>query len=58
VDGHALISLYPNSDVDIHDKDWQMHLTQTAMEDLYTIYNKRKKDFEGARGAINAILAK
>ena len=57
-DGHALITLFPNADVDVHDTNWQEHLTKTALEDLYTIYNKRKTAFEGMRGAIQSALQK
>ena len=57
-DGHALITLFPNSDLDIHDQDWQEHLTITAMEDLREMYNKRKNAFESARGALHAVSQK
>ena len=57
-DGHALISLFPNADVDIHDKDWQKYLPEPAMKDLLTIYNKRKNAFDGMRGAIQSVLQK
>ena len=57
-DGHALITLYPNADLDIHDQDWQDHLTRPAIEDLREIYNKRKKTFDGLRGAVHAFLNK
>ena len=57
-DGHALITVFPNSDLDIHDQDWQKHLTRTALEDLRDIYNKRKNAFEGIRGALQSISRK
>lgn len=57
-DGHALITLFPNADIDIHDTNWQEHLTKTALEDLYNIYNRRKQTFEGMRGAIQSALQK
>ena len=57
-DGHAVISLYPNSDLDIHDKDWSEQLSKTALEDLMTLYSKRKNAYESARGAINSVLQK
>ena len=57
-DGHALITLYPNADLDIHDQNWQEHLNRIALDDLRTTYNKRKKAFEGLRGAVHAFLSK
>ena len=57
-DGHALITLFPNADLDIHDQDWQEHLSTTALEDLRDTYNKRKKAFDGLRGAVHSFLGK
>ncbi len=57
-DGHALISLFPNADLDIHDQNWQEHLTMAALEDLRNTYDKRKKMFEGIRGALHALSKK
>ncbi|MBO4700896.1 MAG: hypothetical protein J5620_04080 [Alphaproteobacteria bacterium] len=57
-DGHALITLFPNADVEIHDQDWQQHLTITAMEDLVKTYNKRKSAFDGIRGALQTLSKK
>ncbi len=57
-DGHALITLFPNADLDIHDKNWQEHLTENALADLLAIYNKRKSAYEGMRGAIQSVLHK
>lgn len=57
-DGHALITLYPNADLDIHDQNWQEHLNRIALDDLRTTYDKRKKAFDGMRGAVHAFLGK
>lgn len=57
-DGHALITLFPNADVEIHDHDWQQHLTITAMEDLVKTYNERKSAFDGIRGALQTLSKK
>lgn len=57
-DGHALITLFPNSDLDIQDQNWQEHLTPTALADLRETYNKRKNAFEGIRGALQALSKK
>ena len=57
-DGHALITLFPNADLDIHDQNWQEHLTMAALEDLRNTYDKRKKAFDGLRGAVHSFLGK
>lgn len=57
-DGRAIITLFPNADVDIHDKDWHHQLTTAAIEDLRDTYNKRQNAFNGIRGALQALSKK
>lgn len=57
-DGQAVITLFPNSEIDIHNKNWQEHLSKEALEDLVATYNKRKNAFESARGALHAVSQK
>lgn len=57
-DGHALITLFPNSELYIHDQNWQEHLSKDALADLANTYNKRKTAFESARGALHALSKK
>jgi len=57
-DGHTLITLFPNADLDIQDQNWQKHLTTTALADLRDTYNKRKAAYDSARGALHALSGK
>lgn len=56
--GQAVITLFPNAEVYIHDQNWQEHLSKDALADLMATYNKRKNAFESARGALHAVSQK